>query len=135
MLARFDFDGSVADPQALELTCRDLLEKLFLDLERKGKGIRELRIILERADAPREQLTLSASRPSRNMRSLMGLYRCAFDQLGISDFKSHPGAGPVDLLGMAIAWGEWRRAWTGLGHDGGGRGAGRMAPRAGTSVR
>jgi protein ImuB len=84
MVARFDFDGSVADPQALELTCRDLLEKLLLELERKGKGIRELRITLERADAPREQLTISASRPSRNLRSLMGLYRCAFDQLGLS---------------------------------------------------
>ena len=88
MVVRFDFDGSVADPQALELTCRDLLEKLLLELDRKGKGIRELRITLERVDAPAEQFTISASRPSRNLRSLMGLYRCAFDQLGISSLKS-----------------------------------------------
>lgn len=84
-VARFDFDGSVADPQALELTCRDLLEKLLLELERKGKGIRELRISLERADAPPEQLSLCVSRPSRTLRTLMGLYRCAFDQLGLSN--------------------------------------------------
>lgn len=81
MVARFDFDGSVADSQALELTYHDLLAKLLLELERKGQGIRELHVILERADAPRQQFTLSTSHPSRNLRSLMGLYRCAFDQL------------------------------------------------------
>ena len=84
---RFDFDGSVADPQALELVFSDLLAKLLLGLERKAHGIRELVIRLDLAEMdkqdtkPHSLLTLSVSRPSRDTRALLGLYRCAYDQL------------------------------------------------------
>lgn len=84
---RFDFDGSVCDPQVLELVFRDLTAKLLLQLERKGLGIREIEITLERVGAEARSLTLNVSRPSRDARALMGLFRCAFDELFADEQK------------------------------------------------
>lgn len=85
---RFDFDGSVCDPHVLELVFKDLLAKLLLQLERKGLGIREIEIRLDRVGAEPRTLTLNVSRPSRDGRALMGLFRCAFDELFADEQKN-----------------------------------------------
>ena len=84
---RFDFDGSVSDAQALEMVFTELLSKLLLQLERKGHGVRELVVKLDLAEVqkdnprPRNEFTLSVSRPSRDRKALVILYRCAYDQM------------------------------------------------------
>lgn len=84
--SHFDFDGSVADPQVLEMTFQQLLSPLLLQLERRGEGIRELEITChcDPWNKQKQQTlvqNLSISRPTRNARSLLNLYRCAHDQM------------------------------------------------------
>ncbi len=93
--ARFDFDGSVADPMALEQVFRNLLGEVLPELERRGEGIRELEVTLARDPSWRKmneavlpaQFTLNVSRPSRDTKAILNLYRCAFEQLPLKAQK------------------------------------------------
>lgn len=83
VLESLDFDGLVSDPLSLETIFQSLLTKVLLTLERRGLGIGQLVVTLKRSDAPAAEFALNCSRPSRDARALMILYRCAFDKLAM----------------------------------------------------
>jgi protein ImuB len=79
--ARMDFDGVVTAPEALWAVFRELLGRVITQLERHGRGVRELDVTFVRAYATPVLKTIRLSRPSRDPVNLFNLFRCATEQL------------------------------------------------------
>jgi protein ImuB len=79
--ARMDFDGVVTTQEALWAVFRELLGQVITQLERHGRGVRELDVTFTRAYATPILKTIRLSRPSRDPVNLFNLFRCATEQL------------------------------------------------------
>jgi protein ImuB len=79
--ARMDFDGVVTPVEALWAVFRELLGRVITQLERRGRGVRELDVTFVRAYATPIVKTIRLSRPSRDPVNLFNLFRCATEQL------------------------------------------------------
>jgi protein ImuB len=79
--ARMDFDGVVTAQEALWAVFRELLGRVITQLERHGRGVRELDVTFVRAYATPILKTIRLSRASRDPVNLFNLFRCATEQL------------------------------------------------------
>jgi hypothetical protein len=75
-----EFEGPVGEPAAMEEAFRRVLIPMIEQCYRRGQGFRELRITLPRPDEPALSFSLQLSRPTRNPRLLLNLFRCAMEQ-------------------------------------------------------
>ncbi len=103
------FDGPVADLGIVIHTTRTLLQRLVTDLDLRHRGIRQLRVTIDRLDqAARTSTThaLALARPSRSMRHLWSLLEGKLE-------ATHLGFGIERIALLAVA-------------------TGRIAPRTGT---
>ena len=94
--ARMDFDGVVTSAEALWAVFRELLGRVITQLERRGRGARELDVTFTRAYAPPLLETIRLSRPSRDPVSLFNLFRCATEGM---DGRGNPSD---EFLGMRL---------------------------------
>lgn len=93
--ARMEFDGVVTAPEALWAVFRELLGRVITQLERRGHGVRELEVRLDRAYAPPLSKSVRLSCPSRDPVNLFNLFRCATERMD--------DANPSDeFLGMRL---------------------------------
>jgi protein ImuB len=94
--AGMDFDGVVTSAEALWAVFRELLGRVITQLERRGRGARELDVTFTRAYAPPLCETVRLSRPSRDPVNLFNLFRCATERMD-------GGGNPTDeFLGMRL---------------------------------
>lgn len=79
--ASMDFDGVITAPETLWAVFRGLLARIISQLNRHGRGVREMDVIFVRAYAPTILKTIRLSRPSRDPVNLFNLFRCATEQM------------------------------------------------------
>jgi protein ImuB len=91
-----DFDGVVTSFEALWAVFRELLGRVITQLERRGRGVRELEVTFTRAYATPIVRTIRLSRPSRDPVNLFNLFRCATERLVDED------DGTDEFLGMKL---------------------------------
>jgi len=69
------FDGPVTNPDAIEVTVRELLFALVLQLEERACGVRTLDVVLQRVSAEPYRFSIALSHPNRDVRHLWTLLR------------------------------------------------------------
>jgi len=69
------FDGPTTQWEAIEVTVRDLLERVCAELRSRESGAQRLDVELERSDLAPARLAITLSRPSRDARRLWSLCR------------------------------------------------------------
>jgi protein ImuB len=80
--ARTEFDGPVPSTEALIVAFESLLPGVLEQLARRGLGARRIDVQLIRAYAPTIHRTIHLSRPTRNTRTIMNLFRCVLETIG-----------------------------------------------------
>jgi len=79
--AGVEFDGVVDDLETLWIAIQGLIEQVVVELARRGLGARELLLEFVRAYAPKIDLNVRVSRPSRDAKNLFNLLRCAMERV------------------------------------------------------
>lgn len=77
------FDGPTTQWEAIADCTRMLLERLSLLLEERESGARRVVIVLERSALPPESLTITLSRPTRDVRHLWALARPRLERVNL----------------------------------------------------
>jgi len=87
------FDGPTTQWEAIEACTRMLIERLASILKERESGARRIDILLERSDLPPALLTLTLSRPTRDVRHLWSLVRPRLERVNLG----HEGGGVDEI--------------------------------------
>src|SRR5439155_17780508 len=79
--ARMDFEGPIDSLETIWLVLKELLAKVVRELQKRGRGARELQAEFFRAYEMPVIKTIQLSRPSRDAVNLFNLLRCAMETL------------------------------------------------------
>jgi len=113
------FDGATTQWEAIELTLRELLERLCARLEAQERGARLAHVELVRIDMTPARESISLNRPSRDAKHLWSLLRPRMERvnLGFGVEEVSVTAARTDLVRHAQAE-RWRRGISGEAGDG-----------------
>ena len=92
VVAAMAFDGAVTSLEAIWVVLRELLERVAVDLNRRGGGAKQLRVTFRCEGEPPVVRDVQLCRPSRDVASLFGLLRCATE-----DARARDGFTAVEL--------------------------------------
>ena len=90
--ARMDFDGVVSSLEAIWAVFENLANQIIFQLARRGCGARQIEVHLLRAYAPTVCKQILLSRPSRDLKKLLELFRWAMEQEKAAEPRRHKGA-------------------------------------------
>ncbi len=81
--ARIEFDGVIDSPEIILRTVETLVDRICIDLVRRGQGVRRLDLRLHRLHAPAVTREVLFSRPSSNSKNVLRLLGRAIEMLEI----------------------------------------------------
>jgi protein ImuB len=110
--SRMDFEGPIDSWETIWLVFKQLIERVLVDLTRRGCGARRVEVEFHRADKRVVRHAIALSRPSRDAKNLFNLIRCATENVdggddGFMSVRLHvPLAERLDPEQIALLGGE-----------------------------
>jgi protein ImuB len=103
-----EFEGPIDSWETIWLVFKRLIERVIVDLHRRGCGARRVEVEFGRADKQIVRRTIALSRPSRDAKTLFNLIRCATENAdggddGFLSIRLHvPVAQRIDAEQIAL---------------------------------
>jgi protein ImuB len=83
--ARMEFEGPIDSWETIWVVFKRLIERVIVDLVRRGCGARRVEVEFHRADKRKVRHAIALSRPSRDAKNLFNLIRCATENVDGGD--------------------------------------------------